>query len=84
MKDDDAQPASASCIWLLCSRQSVCYGHGSYGEEWRLVTDGGYGAGPPLPAFETKRKAKEFLRGLAAKKNGSEWGLVPVRVELRR
>ena len=57
-------------IYLIVSKRTETYGHGSYGESYRVGMVGSYDEPPPMPAFESSELAEKYiiskgLRGLS-------------------
>lgn len=65
-------------VWIIATRQKETYGHGSYGESWKLPTTGPYDSGLPHPAFPSERAAKAYIAEQA-----NHYGLQPLRLEFR-
>lgn len=51
-------------VWIIAQQQSETYGHGDFGNSWKLPTVGTYDTGPFHPAFTTEAKAQSYLDGL--------------------
>lgn len=65
-------------VWIIASRQHETYGHGSFGESWKLPTTGPYDSGEPHPAFPSEAAALAYIKQQA---NG--YRLKPLRLEFR-
>lgn len=63
-------------VWVICSKTSVCQGHGSYSDEFTLATVSAYG-GPLLPAYESEESAFKAI------KEHKFFCAVPVRLDVR-
>lgn len=65
-------------VWVIAQRHQETYGHGSFGESWKLPTTGPYDTGEPHPAFGSKHAAEEYIAGLP-----HAYRLQPLRLELK-
>lgn len=64
-------------IYVIVSKRSETYGHGDFGESYRLAMTGSYDSPPPHPAFESRKSADEYIAGLQWK-----YGLSVMELEL--
>lgn len=65
-------------IWIIAQRQNQTYGHGDFGQSWKLPTIGPYDSGPFHPAFPDKESALAYIEELEV----ALW-MEPVSVELK-
>lgn len=63
-------------VWIIASGQQETYGHGSFGESWKLPTTGAYDSGEPHPAFPSEAAALAYI-----KQQPSNYGLKPLRLK---
>jgi|GEM_PF-3438849 len=53
-------------IYVLVQKRGKTYGHGDFGESYRLAMVGAYDTPPPHPAFHSRKDAEDYLAGLGA------------------
>lgn len=64
-------------IWIVAKRQHETYGHGSFGESWKLPTTGPYDTGKPHPAFTSEAECMNYIKMLKL------YGCVPLAIDVK-
>jgi hypothetical protein len=66
-------------VWIITEKRRETYGHGDFGESYKLPTVGAYDSGGFHPAFTSEAAAREYLGTLQYGKH-----LTPARLELKQ